>query len=106
MTRQTENTLEQKEAKRALKLLRALEGGLDQAIGRAGGELYGFSVKANYDDCLLVLRAGFPSGPCVAFVGGYSAAQCLVKATREAGTDNLRWRQDKFKVNGLGKEEN
>jgi hypothetical protein len=77
-------------------LLKAVDGGLDAAVSRAGGELTGYSVKFGYEDCLMVLKAVFPAGPMVAFVGAGDASGCYLKATREAGSDSLQWRQDKW----------
>lgn len=101
MSRQLEQSQERKAEKRRVALENALDGGLEAAVAHAGGELSGFSVKSNYDDSLLVVRALFPAGPMVAFVGGFTASQCFIKAAREAGSDGLRWREDRFRGNGV-----
>lgn len=80
--------------KRALFL--AVYGGLSAGVSRAGGELVGFSVKFGEADVFCTLRADFPAGRMVAFVGADDLSGCLVKAAREAKSDALRWKKDKW----------
>lgn len=75
---------------------RILDGGLARAISHAGGELVGFSVKLSQDDCLVVLKADFPGGRMVGFVGGETLIGTLLKATSEAKGDHVRWRADRW----------
>jgi hypothetical protein len=75
---------------------RALDGGLAAGVERAGGELLGYSFKVGEYDTLLTLRAVFPAGRMIAFVGGDTALSALVKAVSEAKADSLRWREDRF----------
>lgn len=75
----------------------AVFGGLASGVQRAGGELTGFSVKFNEHDTFMTLRADFPAGGMVAFVGSDDLAGCLVKAHREAKSDALRWKDDKWR---------
>jgi hypothetical protein len=79
----------------------ALYGGLDDAVSHAGGDLTGFSVRISDLDCLMTVRAQFPGGHMIAFVGAEDLAAVLVKAAREARSDALRWRVDNFKVGDL-----
>lgn len=88
---------EEKQARQALRLLRVCSGGLNSAIGRAGGELTGFSAKMSGADVLLTVRAELPGGRKIAFVGGSDLAGALLKAYREASADELRWREDRWK---------
>lgn len=83
----------EKERKQALL---AIYGGLFDAVGHAGGVLTGFSVKLGDYDTLMTLRAVFPAGSQIAFVGAEDLPGALAKATREAGSDRLRWRSDRF----------
>jgi hypothetical protein len=77
-------------------LLIAVYGGLEDAVSRNGGELLGLGIKFGDGELLMTLRAVFPAGRVVAFVGSENMPSAFVKATREAGRDQLRWREDKF----------
>lgn len=81
-------------------LLLAVYGGLQDAVNRNGGELVGVGIKFGDEELLMTLRAVFPGGRMVAFVGAEGLPAGFVKATREAGRDQLRWREDKFSENG------
>ena len=85
-----------RESRRAMRLLRNCEGGLESAVERAGGELAGFSAKMSGYDVLLTLRADFPGGRMIAWCGSSTLATAVDKATREASSDGLRWRPDKW----------
>lgn len=98
MTRATEVKIEKAQQAKAMRLWRCAESGLLEAVERCGGELRGFSVKLGEWDCLLTLRADFPSGPCVGFVGGETLGGCLLKAQGQASKDAIKWRPDNFKV--------
>lgn len=84
------------DARRNLMLYRALTGGLAASVERGGGLLLGLSLKINGYDCLLTLRAEFPGGRQIAFIGGETPAGCVLKATREAKSETLRWKVDKY----------
>jgi hypothetical protein len=77
-------------------LLLAVYGGLVAAVERGGGTLVGIGIRFGDEEVLLTLRADFPGGKMVAFVGAEHLPEGFVKATREAGRDQLRWREDKF----------
>lgn len=96
MSRQLEQANEERSKKfdRALKL--AANGGLADAVERAGGELRGFSFKQDPWECLLTVRATFPAGKMVGFIGAPTLGGCLVKCLREAERDAVRWRADKW----------
>ncbi len=96
MSRQLEQRMEDRNSNERKKLLLAVYGGLDSAVSQAGGNLTGLTIKFSGVDCLLVVKARFPAGPVVAFVGADDLAGCFIKATREAGSDALRWRADKY----------
>lgn len=96
MTRSNEVSVEEKSERRDLAVARAVQGGLDNAVGRAGGALLGFTAKLDGYDCLLVLKAEFPAGRMVAFVGSESLGGAFLKAVREGKSDRLRWRVDRF----------
>lgn len=83
----------QKEVNSATK---ALEGGLDRAIGNAGYQFTGLAFKIRGMDCLLTLKAVSGEGPHVAFVGSDSLVGCLGKAVRELQSGRLTWRPDRF----------
>ncbi|MGB7067724.1 MAG: hypothetical protein WBF55_21495 [Syntrophobacteria bacterium] len=74
----------------------AVYGGLEKAVERAGGILVRVAVNFGPVDCLIVISAEFPGGRMIAFVGSEDLAQGLVKATREASRDQLRWKPDEW----------
>lgn len=96
MSRQLEQDQEIAQSKRAMQLYRVCSGGLEAAVSRHGGTLYGFSTKFNGYEVLITLRAEFPGGPQVSFIGAHDLAAALVKANAQAKGDTLRWRADKF----------
>lgn len=81
-------------------VLLAVYGGLEESVSRAGGELLGLSVKFGTSDCLLTLRAQFPAGAMVGFVGGEGLADVLRRASKDAARDEVKWREDKWRVIG------
>lgn len=96
MSRQLEAKIEQRAAKLQDAAMLAIYGGLDDAVSYAGGELAGFSVRLGVDECLMTLRAEFPGGRMVSFVGGEGLPEVFVKASREARGDKLKWRADGY----------
>lgn len=96
MSRQLEVELEKRSRKQNEATMRAVYGGLEAAVGRAGGVLHGLSFRIGPADCLLVIKADLPGGAMVAFVGSDDIAGCFRKAMAEAGRDDLRWRPDKW----------
>jgi len=82
-------------------LLSAINYGLEEAVGHAGGVLSGLSVKFGETDCLMTVKAKIGDNPMVAFVGAPSLRDCFRKAEQLAWCDELRWRADKFR-NGSG----
>lgn len=96
MSRQLEQKQEERKARRDKRVLLAVNGGLEAGVERAGGRLHGFSVKLSEYDCLLTLRAEFPGGAMVAFVGGADLPDVLLKGSKAAKTDGLRWKKDKW----------
>lgn len=96
MSRQLELAREQREEKRRIGILEAVEGGLEAAVSHAGGQFTGMAVKGGEGDCMLVIKAVMPAGPCVAFVGASDLGSALMKAVREARRDKLRWRADQY----------
>jgi hypothetical protein len=80
--------------------LLALYGGLEDGVTHAGGVLVGLSIKFNGFDCLLTLKAEFPAGMMVGFVGGDDLPHVIRKAAAEAVRDKVKWRQDKWRENG------
>ena len=96
MTRSFETEEEQRKERKARLLLAVCSSGLSASVDRAGARLTGFSAKLAGDDCLLTIRAEFPGGPMIAWCGGETLANALLKAAREAQSDNLRWKVDEY----------
>lgn len=96
MTRQLEARREQKQERHDKAIIVAVEYGLFEAVGHAGGVLTGFAVRLGDEDCLMTLRAVVAGSAQIAFIGSDSLGNCLVKAVREAEADRLSWRADKY----------
>lgn len=96
MSRTREAAQEERVQRLAERTYRCLTGGLATAVSYTGGHLLGISIKYTEDDILLTLRAEFPGGRMVCFVGAADLARGFVKATREAGKETLRWRADRY----------
>ena len=92
--------LDERMAKERELTLLAVYGDLERAIDRAGGQLLRLSVSFDGFGCLLVLKAEFPAGTMIGFVGGEDLAQVLRKGTAEAARDKITWREDKWRDNG------
>lgn len=103
MSRQLEQEWEERSKREREYLLMSVSGGLIMAVERAGGQLLGLSLKISEYDCLMTLRAQFPGGRMIAFVGAGDMAECFSKGTREAKMDNLRWKADKYAARDLDK---
>jgi hypothetical protein len=97
MSRQLEQTIEERVDRERKAVLEALYGGLSRAVSRSGGELVGLSAKGWDAECLVVLKAVFPAGQMVCFVGSTSFPEALSKALREAQGEKLRWREDVYR---------
>ena len=96
MSRQLEQDAEDRQARRWANTGKAIARDLHKAVERNGGFLTGFTMKFDEFDALLVLKAEFPGGPQVAFVGGGSPEGCVLKAVSEAKRDGLKWKPDRW----------
>lgn len=96
MSRQLEQIQEQRVAKMHLELIKAVEYDLVGSVAHNGGVLGGFSVRLAEFEVLVTLRAKFPAGAMISFVGGESLMMALLKCVREAKHDKLVWRTDRF----------
>ena len=96
MTRQLEAAAESRRTKLDKQTLKACNGGLEQAVAHAGGVLQGLSIRIDEYEVLVTIKAEFPAGAQVAFVGAEDVAGALRKGMREAERDMLRWKADKW----------
>lgn len=96
MTRQLEVVQEERELKRQSALVRALEFELPGILEMQGITLLGFAVKWDAYDCLLTLKADFGGKRQVAFCGGSSVVDSILKAVSAAKGERLRWKVDKY----------
>lgn len=80
--------------------LLAVYGGLIGGVERAGGQLLRLSVVLAEGDCLMVLKAEFPAGVMVGFVGAEDLPSVLRKGAALAVRDKVVWREDKWRDNG------
>lgn len=97
MSRQLEQVNEDRNRRRYNKIVECVEFDLHRAITHAGGQLTGFAYKARPSDTLLIIKADFPAGSLVAFVGADDLGTALIKAVREGYGDKLRWREDSYR---------
>lgn len=96
MTNQLEVKRQEHAEQIGREVLAAVEFELLGSCAHAGINLTGFSVKYSEVDCLMVLRGGEEHNKQIAFVGAPDLANCFRKAVREAYSDALNWRPDKF----------
>jgi len=97
MTRQLEKVKEDRETKRRDALIKCLEYELPGALEMQGTTLIGFAVKYDAYECLMTIKAVAGGERQVAFVGGSSVVDCVLKAVQAAKADRLRWREDRYK---------
>lgn len=100
MSRQLEQTGEDREVRRRDALVFALDTGLTAGLAASGVELLGLSAKWDAWDCLVTLKAEVGGVRSVAFVGSDSLINALIKCSRDAGKGKLKWREDKYRANG------
>lgn len=100
MSRQLELVQEERTKKTHKALVRAVEFELQSAVALTGGVLTGFSVKIDEWQTLITLKAIVDDVPSVSFVGADSLTGCFLKAVREARSDKLAWREDKWRQVG------
>lgn len=84
-------------SRRATKLEEVLDHGLAGSIAYQGGELTGFSLKIGNVDYLVTLRAYFPAGHRISWVGASSMTEVILKAERLAAGGLLDWLEDKYR---------
>lgn len=97
MPRTLEQVSEERETKRRDALVAALEYRLPGSLETQGVTLLGFAVKFDAYECLLTLKADIGGRREVAFVGGASVIDCILRAVNAAANDRLRWREDRYK---------
>lgn len=100
MSRQLEKTIEERAAKETAALLLSLDGGLEDAVEWTGAVLQGFSVSLRGADVLMVIRADFPAGRRVCFVGASDLPALFAKCSREVKSGRAKWKDDKWRANG------
>jgi hypothetical protein len=96
MSRQLEAAAEDRDKKRHLAIVKAVEFELLGALNGEGNHLQGFSVRLDDWEVLITLRATRQGVPSVSFVGAEDLGGCLIKCVREAKRDKLHWKEDKF----------
>lgn len=74
----------------------AVAGELESSVAYAGAILTGFSMRLGEGETLMTLRVILAGRRQVSFVASGTMAQCFAKAVREAKSDRLRWKVDKF----------
>jgi hypothetical protein len=77
-----------------------LTGGFEDLIEDLGGECLGISIRSHQYQSLLVIRADFPGGAFVGFVGAQTAAEAVAKAHNQLKNNKLKWKPDKYAKNG------
>jgi len=97
MSSKEEKSVQVEIGRRAVKLEEVLDHGLAGAIAYGGGELTGFSMKVGNVDYLVTLRAVFPAGHRISWVGAANMTEAILKAERLAVNGDLDWSQDKYR---------
>lgn len=96
MSRQLEQVQEQRETKRRVALVRALEFELPGVLEVKGITMLGFAMNYDAYECLMVIKADVGGEKQVAFVGAGSPIDCILKSVQAAKADRLRWSKDKW----------
>lgn len=96
MTRQSDLKVEEKQAKLDQQLVRAVEFELQGSISHSGGILNGITIMIYPEDVLIVLKAEVAGRQQVSFVAAETMATGIRKSVRDAYSDRLRWRVDKY----------
>lgn len=96
MSRQLDQVREERERKRELALIRALEYELPDILDGQGIILRGFSVIWQEPNCLLTLRAVIGGKKMVSHMGGISVIDSILNAVSAAKSERLRWKADKW----------
>lgn len=97
MTKEEQKVELQTEVRRATKLEEVLDHGLSGKIAYSGGDLTGFSMKIGNSGYLLTLRARFPGGHMVSWVGAENMTEVILKSERLASQEALEWNKDKYR---------
>lgn len=77
-----------------------LTGGFEDLVDDQGGVCLGISIRSHQYQSLLVIRAEFPGGAMVGFVGAQTAAEAINKAYGKLNNNKLKWQPDKYAQNG------
>lgn len=96
MSRQLDQVREQRETKRRDTLVKCLEYELPGVLEMQGITLIGFAVKFDAYECLMTIKADVGGERNVAFVGGSSIIDCILKSVQAAKAERLRWRKDVY----------
>lgn len=99
MSRQLEREREEREEKRRVSLVRAIEFGLFRALYNQGAELRGVAIRYGEFDCLMTIKADINGTRHVAFIGASSMMNCFIKADAAAACNRLKWKPDKYHNN-------
>lgn len=96
MDKEVQNLQETRTAAYSAAVLRAVEFELEGSVAHAGMMMTGFSVKFGDGECLLTVRGVLAGRPQIAFVGSSDLGNCILKVVRDALSDKLKFRDDKF----------
>lgn len=96
MSRQLEARREQQRERLDKLTIVAVEFGLVESVSRSGATLLGLSVNFRPEDCLITVRAELAGKKQISFVGAEDFGAALRKVVREANSDGLSWREDKY----------
>ena len=96
MSRQLEQSGEERAAKRNARIVKILDSGLSDALDVEGIELLGFAIRYDAWHCLMTIKADIGGVRSVCFVGSESIAGCILRAHADAGRGALKWRADRY----------
>lgn len=96
MSRQLEQVEERRSTRLHEAVIRTLVYVFPSVLSGQGREWSGFTVKRTQYETLVVLKCVKAGVPEVAFVASSDIIHALEKAGREAESDKLRWRVDRY----------
>lgn len=96
MTRTAEIKIEERETRRNVQFIKAIDFALVGTLQTQGVELSGFTVKLDAWECLVTLRATQGNGSTVCHIGADNFISAILKALHMAQNDRLKWKPCKY----------
>lgn len=101
MSRQLDQAREARETTRRIKLVKAVEYNLVDALYNQGADLRGLAIRYRETDCLLTLKVDIDGVRHVAFISSDTIMNCIIRADSAAASNSLKWSKDKYFNNNV-----